>query len=114
MLGCASARAFDLFFLGASEPQKGRGRQVSMRSTVHVFSEETLTELLRALRARTAGHPENPGLVASWPGVPEALMSAACGELLARGHPIFRIAIPGRSADGWAIRSGTEEPTCRA
>jgi hypothetical protein len=81
MLGCASARAFDLFFLGASEPQKGRGRQVSsMRSTVQVFSEETLIELLRALRR----------------------------------HPIFRIAIPGRSADGWAIRSGTEEPTCPA
>jgi hypothetical protein len=85
-----------------------------MRSTVHGFSEETLTELLRALRSRTSGHPDNPGLVASWPGVSEAQMSAACGELMRRGHPIFRIAIPGRAADGWAIRSGTEEPACRA
>jgi hypothetical protein len=80
-----------------------------MRSTGHGFSEETLTELLRALRSRTSGHPDNPGLVASWPGVPEAQMSAACGELMSRGHPIFRIAIPGRAVPGWAIRSGTDE-----
>jgi hypothetical protein len=85
-----------------------------MRSTPVVFSEETLTELLRALRARTSAHPDNPGLVASWPGVREAQMAAACGELASRGHPIFSVSIPGRARDGWAIRSGTEEPACRA
>ena len=82
-------------------------------STVRLeFSEETLAELLRALRARTAGHPDNPGLVASWPGVPEGQMDAACGELTRRGHPMFRTAIPGRARDGWAIRSTTEQPAC--
>jgi len=66
--------------------------------------------LLRALRARTATHPDNPGLVASWPAVPETRMDNACGELVARGHALFRIAIPGRIRNGWAIRSGTEAP----
>jgi hypothetical protein len=79
-----------------------------MRSTRPEFSEETLTELLRALRARTSTHSDNPGLVASWPGVPAARMDAACGELASRGHPVFRIAIPGRVVDGWAIRSTAE------
>jgi hypothetical protein len=79
-----------------------------MRSTRQEFSEETLTELLRALRARTSGHPDNPGLVASWPGVPESNMGAACGELAGRGYPVFRVAIPGRSRHGWAIRSATD------
>ena len=81
-----------------------------MRSTQQEFSEETLTELLRALRARTSAHSDNPGLVASWPGVHESRMDAACGELASRGHPVFRIAIPGRVHDGWAIRSSTETP----
>lgn len=81
-----------------------------MRSTHPEFSEETLSELLRALRARASGHSDNPGLVASWPGVRESRMDAACGELASRGHPVFRIAIPGRIHDGWAIRSATEEP----
>jgi hypothetical protein len=80
-----------------------------MRSTHPDFSEETLSELLRALRARTAGHPDNPGLVASWPAVPETRMDNACGELVARGHSLFRIAIPGRIHDGWAIRSTTAD-----
>jgi hypothetical protein len=79
-----------------------------MRSTHPEFSEETLGELLRALRARTEHHPDNPGLVASWPGVRAARMDAACGELAGRGHPVFRIAIPGRVVDGWSIRSTTE------
>jgi hypothetical protein len=78
-----------------------------MGSTHPEFSEETLTELLRALRARTSGHSDNPGLVASWPGVPESRMDAACAELASRGHPVFRIAIPGRVGVGWAIRSTT-------
>jgi hypothetical protein len=90
--------------------RRGEEGRSTMSSTLQGFSEETLTELLRALRSRTSGHPDNPGLVASWPGVPEARMSAACGELSSRGHPIFRIAIPGRVTDGWAIRSGTDEP----
>ena len=85
-----------------------------MRSTRQEFSEETLTELLRALHARTSRHPDNPGLVASWPGVREARMNAACEELSKRGHPIFRVSIPGRAGSGWAIRSSTEEPACQA
>ena len=82
-----------------------------MRSTHPEFSEETLGELLRALRARTSSHSDNPGLVASWPGVPESRMNAACGELANRGYPVFRIAIPGRIHEGWAIRGTTEEPS---
>jgi len=80
-----------------------------MRSTHPEFSEETLSELLRALRTRTSRHPDNPGLVASWPGVHQTRMDAACGELASRGYPVFRIAIPGRIHEGWAIRSATEE-----
>jgi hypothetical protein len=78
-----------------------------MRSTHHEFSEETLTELLRALRSRTSGHPDNPGLVASWPGVRETRMDAACGELQGRGYPVFRVEIAGRIQGGWAIRGTT-------
>jgi hypothetical protein len=73
-----------------------------------MFSDETLTELLRALRARTSGYPDNPGLVASWPGVREDRMNEACGELVGRGHPVFRVAIAGRSSHGWAIRGTTD------
>ena len=85
-----------------------------MRSTHPEFSEQTLAELLRALQARTSGHSDNPGLVASWPGVRESRMDAACGELASRGHPVFRIAIPGRAHDGWAIRSTAETPPWHA
>jgi hypothetical protein len=89
-----------------------------MPSTRHEFSDTTLTELLRALRARTSRHPDNPGLIASWPGVPEDRMAAACGELIGRGHPVFRVSIPspnpGRTRDGWAIGATTEEPACQA
>jgi hypothetical protein len=79
-----------------------------MQSTRQEFSEETLAALLRALRARTASHPDNPGLIASWPGVREARMDAACGELASRGHPVFRTEIPGRVGAGWAIRGTTD------
>jgi hypothetical protein len=48
-----------------------------MPSTRHEFSETTLTELLRALRARTSRHPDNPDLIASWPGVREDRIAAA-------------------------------------
>ena len=89
-----------------------------MPSTHPEFSEATLTQLLRALRARTSRHPDNPGLIASWPGVREHRMAAACAELLSRGHPVFRVAIPstnsGRTRDGWAVRATTEERTCQA
>ena len=76
-----------------------------MGSSHQEFSEDTLTELLRALRARTSGHPDNPGLVASWPGVHENRMDEACVELAGRGYPVFRVPVPGRSRHGWAIRS---------
>ena len=89
-----------------------------MPSTRHEFSEATLNELLRALRARTLRHPDNPGLIASWPGVRENRMPAACAELLNRGHPVFRVSIPsanhGRSREGWAVRATAEEPACQA
>jgi hypothetical protein len=85
-----------------------------MSSTHPEFSEESLAELLRALQARTTAHPDNPGLVASWPAVRESRMNAACGELAGRGHPVVRVAIPGRSRGGWAIRSTTEAPPWRA
>jgi hypothetical protein len=89
-----------------------------MPLTRHEFSEATLTELLRALRARTSGHPDNPGLIASWPGVREDRMAAACAELLGRGHPIFRVSIPsanlGTSRQGWAVRATAEELACQA
>ena len=78
-----------------------------MRSSHQQFSEETLTELLRALRARTSGHPANPGLVASWPGVHEDRMGEACVELVGRGYPVVRVPIPGRSRHGWALRDAT-------
>jgi hypothetical protein len=89
-----------------------------MPSTRHEFSETTLTELLRALRARTSRHPDNAGLIASWPGVREDRMAAACAELLNRGHPVFRVSIPsagpGRTREGWAVRATAEEPACQA
>jgi hypothetical protein len=82
------------------------------------FSETTLTELLRALRVRTSHHPDNPGLIASWPGVREDGMAAACAELLGRGHPVFRVSIPStnpaRTRAGWAISVTTEESACQA
>ena len=96
------------FFPRRVGTQKGQEGTDSMRSTRQEFSEETLVELLRALRARTSRHPDNPGLVASWPGVREPRMDAACGELAGRGYPVVRVAIPGRSRDGWAIRSTTD------
>jgi hypothetical protein len=109
MLGQYERSGLYLFILGASPAQKGRGRRATMPSTHPEFSEVTLTELLRALRARTSRHPDNPGLIASWPGVREDRMPAACAELLHRGHAVFRVsipgAIPGRSREGWAVRA---------
>jgi hypothetical protein len=91
-----------------------------MPSMRHEFSEATLTELLRALNARTSSHPGNPGLIASWPGVREDRMAAACAQLLGRGHPVFRVSIPsatpGGTRDGWTLgaTTTTEAPACRA
>jgi hypothetical protein len=78
------------------------------------FSEETLTELLRALHARTATHPDTPGLIASWPGVPEHHMPAACGTLRLRGHAIRRITITdarGKPRGGWTLGGTTRAPS---
>jgi hypothetical protein len=76
------------------------------------FSEQTLTDLLHALRARAVSHPDNPGLVACWPGVKERRMPAACAELVRLGYPVQRVSIAGwegsRSRSGWAL--GDREP----
>jgi hypothetical protein len=71
------------------------------------FSEQTLTNLLRALRARAASYPDNPALIACWPAVREHQMAAACGELRRRGYPVRPVAMAGqkRSAapSAWAL-----------
>ena len=89
-----------------------------MPATRPEFSEATLTQLLRALSARTSRNPDNPGLIASWPGVREERMGAACAELLSRGHPVFRVSIPssvpGKPREGWAVRSMTVEQAQQA
>ena len=76
-------------------------------STAQRFSDELLIGLLRALRARSASHPERPWLVACWPEVHEEQMAAACGELIRRGHVITRVPLAGRrrgaARSGWAI-----------
>ena len=81
------------------------------------FSEETLSELLRALHVRTATHPDTPGLIASWPGVPEHRMAAACGTLRRRGHAIRRVALTnarGKPRGGWALGGTTRAPSSRS
>ena len=84
-----------------------------MPSTGHEFSDETLSKLLRALRARSASHPESPGLIASWPAVSADGMAAACGELRRRGHAISRVSVPsrvpGRDHIGWSVGVADEE-----
>jgi hypothetical protein len=78
------------------------------------FSEQTLTQLLEALHARTAGHPDNPGLIACWPRIPESRMAAACAVLHGRGHPVFQTtvtsAVSGTSRRGWTIAATTDQP----
>ena len=82
------------------------------------FSEATLTDLLRALRARSASRPEDPGLVAAWPAVREDRMAAACAELQRLGHPVQRVtnlsAKRSSTSDAWALGVASEEPACRA
>jgi hypothetical protein len=71
------------------------------------YSEETLAELLSALRARAASHPDNPGLVALWPDLREHRMAGACAELRRRGYPVKPVAIAGwgsgKPHTGWAL-----------
>jgi hypothetical protein len=79
----------------------------------HEFSDDALRQLLRALRARSASHPESPGLIASRPALNPDRMAAACGELRRRGHAISRIsipsAVPGQSHIGWSVGAAEEE-----
>jgi anti-sigma regulatory factor (Ser/Thr protein kinase) len=69
-----------------------------------------MAELVRALHARAAEHPESPGLIASWPGVPASRMPAACAELQRQGQPVREIMIeqPHKARRAWvmAARSG--------
>ena len=85
-----------------------------MRATHPEFSDRILAQLLTALHARTAGHPDNPGLIACWPGVREDRMAAACAELRRRGHPVFRVWIdgakPGETRGSWAVAATADEP----
>jgi hypothetical protein len=71
------------------------------------FSEQALADLLRALRARAASHPDNPGLIACWPAVPESRMASACTELVRLGYPVARVSVGGwdgaKPRDGWAL-----------
>src|SRR5215212_69434 len=79
---------------------------------VQRFSDEVLIGLLRALRARSASHPDKPWLVACWPGVQEEQMAAACGELIRRGHAITSVPLAGRrrgaARSGWAVATGSQ------
>jgi hypothetical protein len=88
-----------------------------MTATHPEFSERTLLELLGALRARTMGHPDNPGLIACWPSVRQDRMAAACAELRRRGHPVYLVPIegakPGQIRDSWALAGPTDEPVAR-
>jgi hypothetical protein len=81
------------------------------------FSEAALAELLRALRARSASRPDDPGLVASWPAVREDRMAAACAELQRRGHAVQRVsnlnAKRSRTGNAWAVGVASGEPACR-
>jgi hypothetical protein len=75
------------------------------------FSEQALVDLLGALRARAASHPDNPGLIACWPAVTEHRMAGACTELMRLGYPVERVSVDGwdgaRTRTGWAIGAAT-------
>jgi hypothetical protein len=74
------------------------------------FSEQTLADLLGAMRARAMSRPGNPGLVAFWPGVDEQRMAVACAELVRLGYPVRRVTVAGweggKSRSGWALGDG--------
>jgi hypothetical protein len=84
------------------------------------FSAKTMQELLRALRARAAEHPDSPALIASWPGVPAEHMPAACAELQRQGYAVREVAIvlPGaKERRGWMVEGtpdGAEAPDVRS
>ncbi len=86
---------------------------MAMASVRQPFSDAALDDLLRALHARTSTHPDNPGLIASWPKIPEEHMAAACAELRRRGHPVYSVSIAGpprgRDRVGWSVRSESVE-----
>jgi hypothetical protein len=73
----------------------------------HEFSEATLAELLRAMQARSATRPDNPGLIACWPGVREERMATACAALADQGYAIRQVMVPsttgGKPRTAWAI-----------
>jgi hypothetical protein len=79
----------------------------------HRFSEQDLVDLLGALRARALSHPDNPGLVACWPGVSQDRMAAACRLLARRGHavqPVWVAAWDGaKSRKGWTLGSASDD-----
>lgn len=88
-----------------------------MRPTHPDLDDRPLDDLLGALRARTTAHPDNPGLIACWPGVREDRMNAACTELWRRGHPVFRVSIDGSAVgparEGGALAGTADEPISR-
>jgi hypothetical protein len=71
------------------------------------FREQELADLLAALHLRATTHPDNPGLIACWPAVPEDRMPAACRELSRRGHAVHSASVagcaPGSRHAGWAV-----------
>ena len=71
------------------------------------FSDSELADLVSALSARAAGHPDNPGLIACLPAVPAHRMDAACRELRLRGHSVRSVPVAGwqsaKTRSGWAI-----------
>jgi hypothetical protein len=79
------------------------------------FSEQMLADLLRALRVRAVSRPDNPGLIAFWPGVDERRMAAACAELVRLGYPVQRVTIAGsqggKSRSGWALADSELAPS---
>jgi len=79
------------------------------------FSEQTLADLLSALRARAASRPDNPGLIAFWPGVDERGMPTACAQLVRLGYPVQRVTIAGwqggKSRSGWALGESDPAPS---
>ena len=79
------------------------------------FSDQTLADLLSALRARAVSRPDNPGLIAFWPGVDERRMAAACTELVRLGYPVQRVTIAGwqggKSHSGWALADSELAPS---
>jgi anti-sigma regulatory factor (Ser/Thr protein kinase) len=53
-------------------------------------------------------------LIASWPGVPEDRMAAACEELRRQGHAVHQVSVrnarSGRRRRGWAVGGTTYRP----